>query len=73
VGCELRVEEDQRPGGLDHPAHQVEAIADHRTRGPVTRHRHRRQRAPRIRQRVVRLDSAKRADELLGGDFTAAT
>ena len=71
VGGERRVEEHQRPGGLDHPAHQVKPIADHRTRGAVTRHRHRGQRAPRIRQRVVRLDGSKRADELLGGDFTA--
>ena len=70
VGCERRVEEYQRPGGLDHPAHQVKAVADHRTRGAVTRHRHRGQLDPRIRQRVVRLDRSKRADELLRGYFT---
>ena len=47
------------------------AIADHRARGAVTRHGHRRQRAPRIRQRVVRLDGSIRADELLRGDFAS--
>src|SRR4029453_18755430 len=71
VGCERRVEEYQRPSGLDHPAHEVKPIADHRTSRAVTRHWHRRQRAPGIRQRVVRLDRSKRADELLRGDFTA--
>ena len=71
VGCERRVEKHQRPGRLDHPAHQVKAIVDHRTRGAVARHRHRGQLDPRIRQRVVRLDRSIRADELLGGHFTA--
>jgi hypothetical protein len=40
VDFELRVEERQRPGGLDHPAHQMKAIADHRARDAMTRHRH---------------------------------
>ncbi len=64
--CEMRVLEHQRPGGLDHPAHQVKAIADHRAREAVTRHRHGRQREPRIDRRVVGLDAVKRADHTVG-------
>ena len=71
VRGERRVEERQRPRRLDHPAHQVEAIADHRTGDAVTRHRHGGQRHPRIRRRVVRLDGSKRADEFRGGHLAA--
>ena len=38
VDFELRVEERHRPGRLDHPAHQMEAIADHRARGLLVLH-----------------------------------
>ena len=71
VGLEMRVEERHRPGGLDHPAHQVEFIADHRTGKAVARHHHGGQRHPRIDRRVVRLDAVIRADQAVGRDLAA--
>ena len=68
---EMRVEERHRPCGLDHPAHQVKAIADHRARDAMTRHRHGGQRGPRIGRRLVRLDGSERADDLLGRHLAA--
>ena len=49
----------------------MKAIADHRARDAMTRHRHGGQRGPGIGRRIVRLDASKRADELFGRHLAA--